>query len=85
MPRAQLKQLKEKLFKLKREILSSEPASILVGADILSGLTNATINTIVKNCTSIMTIEDIQTLGVTSFHFAAEVYEIVSEFKTVTQ
>ena len=42
-------ELSEKLQQLKREITESEPASVLVGMDVLSGLTKTTISMIVEN------------------------------------
>ena len=53
-------ELSEKLQQLKREITESEPASVLVGMDVLSGLTKITISMIVKNCLDINGVDDIQ-------------------------
>ena len=53
-------ELSEKLQQLKREITESEPASVLVGMDDLSGLTKITISMIVENCLDINSVDDIQ-------------------------
>ena len=62
-----------------RADLISEPTAILVGADILSGLTKGAVNAIVKNCLDIKTVEDVQAFGITSFDFATKVFDIISE------
>ena len=77
----QKKCLRDKLLQLRRDIIISEPASILVGAEILSGLTKTTIDVIVDNCTNIHNVDDLQKLGVTSFEFATTVYQIIKSEK----
>ena len=59
------KLLQEKLLQIRSNIAISEPASVIVGADILSGLTKQTINMIVMNSQNIKSVEDLQSLGVT--------------------
>ena len=78
----QRQQLQEKLFKLRADLLSTDPSCALVGAGILSGLTNKTIKLIVKNCLMIKTVEDVQSFGITSPEYATVVFKIVSEFST---
>ena len=72
------KLLKKELMEVHENNLL-EPASLLVGADILSGLTNSTIEMLIKNCSTIKSIQDVLSLGV-SPEFAAMVYEIVSKY-----
>lgn len=74
------KPLREKLLQMRRDIVNSEPTSLLLGADVLSGLTNTTIDMIVKNSMNIKDVRDVQTFGVTSFKFATVVYKIVSKY-----
>ena len=64
-----------------RADLISEPTSILVGADILSGLTNTTVNAVVNSCLKIKTTEDVQAFGIISFDIATKVFDIVSEYQ----
>ena len=73
--------LKKELMEVHENILL-EPASLLVGADILSGLTNSTIEMLIKNCSTIKSIQDVLSLGV-SPEFSAMVYEIVSKYNSI--
>ena len=66
---------------LLNQIPGHKPASVLVGMDVLSGLTKPTINMIVENHLDILvtSVDDIQILG-GSFEFASAVYNIVSKY-----
>lgn len=72
-------QLREKLMLVKTDIASSEPASALVGADVLSGLTDSTIDRIVLNYENIDGIQDVQKL--VSVVSLDAVYQALLEYK----
>ena len=76
------KELYSKLLQLQKDILSSEPASALVGPGILCGLCNAVMISIVKTCLLLKTPEDVQSLGITSSIHAKTIYEIVTTFQS---
>lgn len=62
----QRQQFNGQLLKLRSDIVTKDPAAGLVGACVLSGLTNATIKRIIENCSTIESAEQLQDYGVTS-------------------
>ena len=80
LPIDQSKQLHTKLLELRSDIISTDPATVLVGASVLSGLTNKTIKQIIQNCFTIKTVEDLQNFGITSPEYATLVFEVITTF-----
>ena len=74
------RELYSKLMDLQSDV-STEPASVLVGPEILYGLSNSTLKSIVKNCLLLKGPEDVQSLGITSPVYAKLIYGIVSTFQ----
>ncbi len=76
-----LEQLKQ-VLQLKIDIVKHNPAAALIGADIITGLTDSTVVAIL-NCSEIDSVQKIQQLGVTSPEFAFKVYDIIKQNKQV--
>lgn len=77
----QRQQLSAQLLKLRSDIVTKDPAAALVGACVLSGLTNATIKRIIENWSIIESAEQLQDYGVTSHEYAVLVLKVISDFR----
>ena len=77
----QRQQLSAQLLKLRSDIVTKDPAAALVGACVLSGLTNATIKRIIENWSIIESAEQLQDYGVTSHEYAVLVLKVMSDFR----
>ena len=78
---SQNQQLFAMLLKLKQEIANTDPTSVLVGADVLSGLTKSTIKHVIENCSTITSVDELHDIGITSPECAASVLKLISDFK----
>ena len=78
---SQSQQLFAMLLKLKQEIATTDPTSVLVGADVLSGLTNSAIKRVIENCSTITSVDKLHDIGITSPECAASVLKLISDIK----
>ena len=74
-------ELYTKLVKYRSGLMSTEPASALVGPRILYGLTDVTIKSIVRNCLRIRSPEDVQSAGKTSPTHAKIIFNIINTYQ----
>ena len=65
---------------LRPAIDTKDPAAALVGACMLSGLTNATIKYIIENYSTMESADQLQECGVTSHKYAVLVLKVISDF-----
>ena len=75
------KELYSKLMQLRADLVRTEPASVLVGPEILYGFTNKTMKCIATSCLDIKSPEDVQSLGIISPVHAELIYGIVKTFQ----
>ena len=73
-------ELYSKLLQYRSDLMSTEPASALVGPGILYGLTDSTIKSIVRNCLRIRSSEDVQSAGITSPIHAKITFGIINTY-----
>ena len=74
-------ELHTKLLQYRLTVMSTEPASALVGPGILYGLTDATIRSIVRDCLRIKSPEDVQSAGITSPVHAKLIFGIINTYQ----
>ena len=69
--------MRDKLFLFKEELCSKYPASEIVGIELCTGLSDATIKLIAKKFKSVQSTTDLVELGVPSTELAQQILTIL--------
>ena len=71
--------LKDKLFRYREDLLHDDTAVHMLGVELSTGLSDATLASIAKNFTSVETVSDLINLGVPSIEHAEIILQIIHD------